>query len=138
MSPSPDYSGDQPAKDAGPRGAQRPGRDSEVSSLPAELTKLRRMLLTMSAEVEQRVTEALDGLLRHDLRLAEKVRYGDDEIDQMDVDVEAECVTQDGTVAVRAWATFARPPGVDRGRGVVVGDPLTTPSPRSTSEGEAE
>lgn len=46
----------------------------------------------MGAEVEQRVSEALDGLLRHDLRLAEKVRYGDDEIDQMDVDVEAECV----------------------------------------------
>jgi len=63
-----------------------------VSSLPNELIKLRRMLLTMGAEVEQRVTHALDGLLRHDLRLAESVRYGDDEIDQMDVDVEAECV----------------------------------------------
>lgn len=78
--------------DAGSEAAARPGKDSALSSLPAELTKLRRMLLTMSAEVEQRVNEALDGLLRHDLRLAEKVRYGDDEIDEMDVNVEAECV----------------------------------------------
>ncbi|HBS28267.1 MAG TPA: phosphate transport system regulatory protein PhoU [Phycisphaerales bacterium] len=63
-----------------------------MSSLPVELTKLRRMLLSMGAEVEQRVNEALDSLLRHDLRLAEKVRRGDDVIDKMDVDVEAECV----------------------------------------------
>jgi len=57
-------------------------------------------------------------------------------------EVELEAVTQDGTVAVRAWATFALPAApvtpVDRGLGVVIGDQTTTPSPRSTSEEEGE
>ncbi len=62
-----------------------------MSGIADEMTKLRRLLLTMSAEVEQRVHRAIDGLVRHDLRSAEEVRYGDDEIDEMDVNVEAEC-----------------------------------------------
>lgn len=64
-----------------------------MASLSAELLNLRRLLLTMSAEVEQRVGQALDGLLKHDLRSAEAVREGDDPIDQLDVDVESECAT---------------------------------------------
>lgn len=64
-----------------------------MASLSTELIKLRRMLLTMSAEVEQRVNFALDGLLKHDLRLAEQVRAGDDAVDQLDIDVESECAT---------------------------------------------
>ncbi len=64
-----------------------------MASLSAELLNLRRLLLTMSAEVEQRVRQALDGLLKHDLRSAEAVREGDDPIDQLDVDVESECAT---------------------------------------------
>jgi phosphate transport system protein len=64
-----------------------------MASLSTELTTLRRLLLTMGAEVEQRVAAALDSLLRHDLRTAEAVREGDDAIDQLDVDVETECAT---------------------------------------------
>lgn len=63
-----------------------------MSALAQEMEKLRRMLLTMGAEVDQRVAGAVDALVRHDLEVAEQVRYGDDEIDQMDLDIEAECV----------------------------------------------
>lgn len=63
-----------------------------MSALNQELTALRRQLLTMAAEVEQRVNQAFEGLLRHDLRLAEAVREGDDEIDRLDVDIERLCV----------------------------------------------
>jgi len=63
-----------------------------LTGIAEEMTKLRRLLLTMSAEVEQRVHRALDGLVRHDLRSAEEVRYGDDEIDEMDLSIEAECL----------------------------------------------
>ncbi|MBL8747323.1 MAG: phosphate signaling complex protein PhoU [Phycisphaerae bacterium] len=64
-----------------------------MASLSNELMNLRRLLLTMAAEVEQRVNQALDGLLKHDLRSAEAVREGDDPIDQLDVDIESECAT---------------------------------------------
>ena len=63
-----------------------------MSSLPDELLKLRRLLLSMGAQVEQRVGHAVEAVLRHDLRLAEAVREGDDEIDRFDLSVEAECV----------------------------------------------
>lgn len=63
-----------------------------MSSLPDELMKLRRILLTMGAEVEQRVTEAMNALVNSDASLAERVKGGDDAIDALDIDVEAECV----------------------------------------------
>ncbi len=63
-----------------------------MSSLADELTKLRRMLLAMSAEVEQRVDQAFDALLRRDVRKAEVVKRGDDTIDQFDVNIETVCV----------------------------------------------
>jgi phosphate transport system protein len=64
-----------------------------MASLSNELLNLRRLLLTMSAEVEQRVAKALDCFFQHDLRAAQAVREGDDPIDQLDMDVEAECAT---------------------------------------------
>lgn len=63
-----------------------------MTTLGDAMTRLRRMLLTMSAEVEQRVDGAVAALIRHDLEIAEQVRFGDDEIDQMDLNVEAECL----------------------------------------------
>lgn len=78
--------------DSCPRRVCAQGSD-QMASLPNELLNLRRLLLTMSAEVEKRVNQALDGFLNHDLRSAEAVREGDDPIDQLDVDVEAECAT---------------------------------------------
>lgn len=64
-----------------------------MGSLSSELLNLKRLLLTMSAEVEKRVNQALDALIKHDLRSAEEVREGDDTVDQLDVDVESECAT---------------------------------------------
>ncbi len=49
-------------------------------------------------------------------------------------EVELECVTQTGAVAVRAWATFAL--SADLGLCMVIGDQLTMPSPRSTERDE--
>lgn len=63
-----------------------------MPSMTDEITKLRRMVLTMSAEVEQRVAGAVEALVRHDLERAQEVRHGDDEIDQLDVDIETECM----------------------------------------------
>ncbi len=57
-----------------------------------ELVRLKRELLTMSARTESRVTEACQSLLDRDYRLAEHVRVSDDEIDQMEVDIEAACL----------------------------------------------
>lgn len=63
-----------------------------MSSLVEELTRLRRMLLAMSAEVEQRVDQAFDAILRRDVRKAEEVKRGDDAIDQFDVNIETVCI----------------------------------------------
>ena len=60
--------------------------------LHKELTELRRAILTMGSVVEQRVEQVLDALFRGDLELARSVRGGDREIDEMDVDIEAECL----------------------------------------------
>jgi len=60
--------------------------------LSQELTELRRALLTMSAGAEQRVRLALDALILRDIAAAREVRHNDREIDEMEVDVEAECL----------------------------------------------
>lgn len=57
-----------------------------------ELVRLKRELLTMSARTESRVTEAFQSLLDRDYKLAERVRVSDDEIDKMEVDIEAACL----------------------------------------------
>jgi phosphate transport system protein len=60
--------------------------------LHKELTELRRSILTMGSVVEQRVGQVTDALFRGDLEQARSVRGGDREIDEMDVDIEAECL----------------------------------------------
>ncbi len=60
--------------------------------LAKELTELRRAILTMGSAVEQRVDQATEALLQNRADLARAVREGDSEIDQMDVDIEAECL----------------------------------------------
>ncbi len=64
--------------------------------MPAELldqlVSLRRTLLTMGAISEQRVNQALDALINFDKTLAEEVRAKDDDLDEMEVDIEAECL----------------------------------------------
>ncbi len=60
--------------------------------LPTELTNLRRRILTMAASVNERVNQALDGLLHGDFDAARIVVRSDDEIDQMEVDIEQRCL----------------------------------------------
>jgi phosphate transport system protein len=60
--------------------------------LQHELTELRRAILTMGSLVEQRVEQAIDALLRGEVQEARFVRQGDGDIDEMDVDIEAECL----------------------------------------------
>jgi phosphate transport system protein len=60
--------------------------------LRKELFKLRNHLLYMGAKVEQRVAEVIDSLLERDIEEARLVRHSDDEIDAMELDLEAECL----------------------------------------------
>jgi len=62
------------------------------SDLKSELTLLRRNLLAMSASAELRVNQAFEALLQRDLGMAQAVRENDDEIDQAEIDLEAECL----------------------------------------------
>ena len=57
-----------------------------------ELTKLRRSILTMGANVEQRVRDACHALLERDFDAATRVRQGDREINNMEIDIEEECL----------------------------------------------
>jgi len=60
--------------------------------LDLELVRLKRELLTMSASTEARVSESLQALLNRDYALADRIRGSDDEIDKMEVDIEAACL----------------------------------------------
>ena len=53
-----------------------------------EMVDLRRNLLAMGAMVEQRVTRVIEVMIDGDLQLAEVVRAGDAEVDQMELDLE--------------------------------------------------
>jgi phosphate transport system protein len=57
-----------------------------------ELEKLKKMILALSAVVEETVQQAVQSLTAMDLALAEKVIAGDEVVDQMEVDLEEECL----------------------------------------------
>jgi phosphate transport system protein len=57
-----------------------------------EIDLLKRSLLTVSAAVEEAVQKAVLALRRRDADLAQQVIDGDEEIDQMEVQVEEECL----------------------------------------------
>jgi len=61
-------------------------------NLQNDIIELRRSLLSMGAIVEQRVTVIVDALIDSNLEIAESVKRGDDEIDQMEVAIEAQCM----------------------------------------------
>lgn len=60
--------------------------------LRSELVELRRNLLAMGAMVEQRVTKVIEAMIDNDVTLAESVREGDNEVDAMEVELEAVCM----------------------------------------------
>lgn len=60
--------------------------------LQNELLNLRRSILRMGAAVEQRVRWSIESLNDRDAELARRVRVSDTEIDDMEVDIEEECL----------------------------------------------
>jgi phosphate transport system protein len=57
-----------------------------------ELDHLKRQLLALSAEVEGRVHQSVQALLTGDRKLAEKVKAGDPQIDNLEIELEEECL----------------------------------------------
>jgi len=57
-----------------------------------ELDELKKQLLALSAEVEGRVKQAVQALLTGDRVLADKVRRGDAQIDNLEIELEEECL----------------------------------------------
>ena len=84
-------------------------------NLQAELVELRRSILRMGASVESRVRQVVSALVDRDIATAREVRTGDDEIDEMDLDIDEECLTllalSHGVMAwfVRQFAADRRP-----------------------------
>lgn len=62
------------------------------SQFEEELEKLRDMLLEMGSEADRAVSEAMRALEDRDLAIAESVIDLDDRIDEMDLQIEAECM----------------------------------------------
>lgn len=58
----------------------------------AELQALETKVLAMASIVEGMIADAVEALQRNDLSLAEKVLRRDDEVDEIDVEVEASCL----------------------------------------------
>jgi phosphate transport system protein len=57
-----------------------------------ELDSLKKALLELSAEVEGRVKQSVQALLSGDLKLAERVKTGDSQIDNLEIELEEECL----------------------------------------------
>jgi len=57
-----------------------------------ELEGLKKRILSLGAMVEERVRMAIKAMETRDRKLAKKVIDADDEVDQMEVDVEEECL----------------------------------------------
>jgi phosphate transport system protein len=60
--------------------------------LRREIDKLKKRLLAMGAIIEERLQSAVKALDERDDRLAQKIQSGDIEIDQMEVNLEEECL----------------------------------------------
>ncbi len=60
--------------------------------IQSDLENLKRRLLILSAEVEERVQHAVLALLNEDEELATKVKGGDNRIDNLEIELEEECL----------------------------------------------
>lgn len=60
--------------------------------LHREIENLKKKLLVMSAVVEERMAKAISSIVNRDHILAREVKKGDMDIDQMEVDIEEECL----------------------------------------------
>jgi phosphate transport system protein len=62
------------------------------SQFEDELEKLRNLLLAMGSEADRAVADAIRALEARDTALAEEVILRDDRIDELDLEIEAECM----------------------------------------------
>ncbi|MCB0325536.1 MAG: phosphate signaling complex protein PhoU [Bdellovibrionales bacterium] len=56
------------------------------------LTELRSKLLTLSSETEAQLVAAIDALIKRDMVLAQRVIAGDSTIDELEVELEEDCL----------------------------------------------
>ena len=57
-----------------------------------EIETLKKKILTVGAVVEEHIAQAITAVVKHDAALAQQVAEGDDEIDEMEVEVEEDCL----------------------------------------------
>lgn len=60
--------------------------------IQSDMENLKRRLLRLSAEVEERVQQSVQALLNGDAELAKKVKSGDSKIDNLEIELEEECL----------------------------------------------
>lgn len=58
----------------------------------SQIEKLKKIMLTLSSLVEESVSNSLTSLRKRDVKLARQVIKDDDKIDQMEVELEEECL----------------------------------------------
>jgi len=63
-----------------------------VKHFQRELDKVKKMILSLGALVEQRVNRIKTAIEDRDVNLAEEIRHLDHEIDEMEVEIEEECL----------------------------------------------
>lgn len=57
-----------------------------------EIETLKKKILAVGAVVEERIAQAITAMVKHDTALAQQVTDGDDEVDEMEVEVEEDCL----------------------------------------------
>ena len=57
-----------------------------------EIETLKKKILAVGAVVEERISQAFTAVVQPDAALAQQVAEGDDEIDEMEVEVEEDCL----------------------------------------------
>ena len=57
-----------------------------------EIETLKKKILAVGAAVEERISQAITAVVKRDAALAQQVTEGDDEIDEMEVEVEEDCL----------------------------------------------
>ena len=67
-------------------------RFAYVSTFLREIETLKKKILAVGAVVEERISQAITAVVKRDAALAQQVAEGDDEIDEMEVEVEEDCL----------------------------------------------
>ena len=63
-----------------------------ATRLDEEITKLKKMLFEMATTVEEMIAKSVKALEENNMILAEEVRKSDDRIDEMEIDIDNQCI----------------------------------------------